>query len=258
MKSTSINWIGLQTFVAREMQRCFRVPVQTIITPLLSALFYIFIFGQVLGKTVQNIGGIPYINFVLPGVLMMSVIGAAFAQTSSSLYFHRFTRAIEEILVTPLSHFEMIIGYTLGGIMRGVVVGAGVLVIGVLFGAAGFAHLWWFFFYTVTISTLFALLGVLAGLWAKSFEQIAAPNAFILMPLSFLGGVFNSIAMYPPALQVFARINPFFYFVDGTRYSMTGVREGNTVLGVFIIFAIIALLAALVGYLFHKGWRLRA
>src|SRR3989338_4769418 len=134
------NWIGLYTFIRRETERTFRVAVQTLITPWISALLYIFIFGYIVGKKIDLIAGVSYIDFVLPGVLMMSVMTAAFMHSSSSLYFARFIRTIEEILVAPFSYIEIVLGYVVGAVIRALIVGVGILVIAVFFGAANFAH----------------------------------------------------------------------------------------------------------------------
>lgn len=253
-----MNWIGLQTLVWREIQRFSRVAVQTLVTPWVSALLFIFVFGHVVGRQIDAIGGVPYIQFVLPGILMMNIISSAFSQSSSSLYFMRFQRSIEEILVAPLSHVEMIAGFIVGAIMRGVIVGVGILLIGLLFGATSILHFGLFLFYIVAISVAFGLIGLLIGLWANGFEQLFLLNTFLIMPLSFLGGMFNSLSMLPPAMQTATIFNPFFYFIDGARYAMTGIHESNTLIGVAVILALIGVLFATVWVLFERGWRIRA
>ena len=166
-----MNVIGLKTFVAREVQRAFRVYIQTILSPLINALLYILIFGVVVGSTIQSVGGFSYIDFVLPGILMLNLINSAFSQTSSSLYFQRFAKHIEEILVAPLSHMEMIAGYVIAGVARGLIVGLGVYVIALIFSAATIAHLGLFILYTIAVAVIFSLLGLLVALWAQNFEQ---------------------------------------------------------------------------------------
>lgn len=253
-----INWIGLKTFIMRDVQRSFRVVGQTLITPWLSALLYIFVFGRIIGSRIGLLGGVSYIDFVLPGILMMNLIMSSFSQVTFSLYFMRFARHIEEILIAPLSYGEMITGFILGGVVRAILVGAGIYVLAVLFSAANFAHAGLFFFYAISVSILFSLLGILVGLWADSFEQLNVLNTFVIMPLSYVGGIFNSISMFPPWLQTFTKFNPFFYFIDGIRYSMIGIREANAMVGVAVILISNAILALLVWRLFQKGWRLRA
>lgn len=251
------NFIGLQTFIEREIERCFRVAIQTIVTPWITALLYIFVFGYVVGQRIENFGGFSYIDFVLPGVLMLNLINASFSQTSSSLYFQRFAKHIEEILVAPFSYGEMILGYVAGGIARGMIVGVGIYVIAILFSAANMAHLGLFLLYSLSVSIIFSFLGLLVALWANNFEQLAILNTFLITPLTFLGGVFNSIYMLPERFQFYVRLNPFFYFVDGLRYAMIGVHEANTAVGAAIILGLMVGLGGLVWYLFKIGWRIR-
>ena len=253
-----VNWVGLYTLIRREVERTVRVATQTLVTPWISALLYIFIFGSVVGRRIDTIAGATYIDFVLPGILMMNVITAAFTHSSSSLHFQRFVRHIEEVLVAPFSHVEMILGFVVGGVLRAILVGAGVFIIAIFFSAATVEHFLLFAFYTVSVAIVFALFGVLAGLWAQSFEQLSVMNTFVIMPFTFLGGVFYSIHMLPEKLQIIAYFNPFFYFIDGIRYSMIGIRESNATIGFIVIFAMMISLAILVEYLFKKGWRLRA
>ena len=252
-----VNWIGLYSFIRREVDRMFRVATQTILTPLISALLYIFIFGHVVGRRIESVGGVEYIDFVLPGILMMNVISSSFAHCSSSVHFQRFIRHIEEILVAPFSHVEMVVGFVVGGVLRAVIVGLGVYLISILFGAASMDNLALFALYTVSIAMIFSLLGILVGLWAQSFEQLSILNSFVIMPFTFLGGVFYSITMLPDRLQTAAHFNPFFYFIDGIRYSMIGVREANSAVGWAVIAFLLTFFWVVVVLLFKRGWRLR-
>ncbi|MDP2676144.1 MAG: ABC transporter permease [bacterium] len=252
-----VNWVGMYMLVWREVERFFRVAVQALLAPWISALLYIFVFGFIVGGRIDTIAGAPYIDFVLPGILMMSVISSAFSQTSFSLYIQRFTRSIEEILITPFSHVEMIIGCVVSGIARGVLVGLGVFLIAVFFNAANIAHFGLFIFYLLSVSVVFSLLGLLVSVWADNFEHLNIWTVFVITPLSFLGGVFNSITMLPPFLQTVVRLNPFFYFIDGVRYSMIGVHEASALLGFGIIFSLIIFLSFAVYILFRKGYGLR-
>jgi ABC-2 type transport system permease protein len=249
--------IGLYTCIRREVKRFMRVSVQTLISPWISALLFIFIFGEVVGSRIESIGGMPYIEFVLPGILMMNVLTATFSHSSSSLYFQRFGRHIEELLVSPLTYTEIIIGYLSGALLRGILIGAGILAIGLFFDATSMEHPILFLSYILGVSAAFALLGLLVGLWADGFEQLAILSTFIIMPLSFLGGMFNTLDMLPPALQTAVLFNPFFYFNDGLRYSMTGFHETNLYLGGGIILALLTVLFVTVVTLFKHGWRIR-
>lgn len=253
-----VNWIGLYTFVRRGVKRTFRVVIQTLVAPVISATLYIFIFGTVIGSKIALIAGVPYISFVFPGILMLSIINASFASASSSLYFMRFTRGIEEILIAPFSYIEMILGLILESVARAIMVAFLILIVGVLFGAVSLINPIGFVLYVAGISAIFAMLGILVALWAESFEQLQMLNTFIITPLTYLGGIFYSITMLPPLAVTITRLNPFFYFVDGIRSSMVGVHEAPSGVGLIVIVGLILGLGSLVFYLFKIGWKIRA
>lgn len=253
-----MNWIGLYTMVRREVERTFRVVVQTLLSPAISASLYIFIFGFVIGGRIEQIDGVPYLTFVFPGILMLNVIGAAFGSSSSSVYFARFSRSIEEILIAPFSYFEMILGYLLGSVLRSLMVATLIVVVGLLFGAVSLMHPLLFICYIIAISAIFALLGILVGLWAQGFEQLTVLNTFIITPFTYLGGIFYSIGMLPHGIEVLTRLNPFFYFIDGIRGSMIGLHEASMTLGWLVILSLLLLLTTTGVLIFKKGWRIRA
>lgn len=252
-----INWIGLYSFIRREVRRIFRVVIQTVVSPLISAFLFIFIFGFILGQKIESIAGIPYMQFVFPGILMMNILTSSFMHSSNSLYFARFIRTINETLTAPFSYVEMIIGFVVGGVVRGIIVGSGVLVIGLLFGAVQITSPFLFLLYAVGIAVIFALLGIVVGLWAKGFEQLNILNTFVIMPLSFLGGMFYSIELLSGIVRTITLYNPFFYFVDAMRFVTIGYSESNLIVGSIIIGGLIVGLSILVTYLFKIGWRLR-
>jgi len=234
-----------------------RSPINTIVAPWMSAILFIFIFGSVLGGRIQDIAGVSYIAFVFPGILAMNILSGSFMQASNGLYFQRFMKNIEELLVSPLSYFELMLGFTVGGIIRAVVIALGILSIGLFFGAVSFANPLLFIYYTVVIAAIFSLLGIIVGLWANSFEQLGALNIFIITPLSFLGGMFNTVDMLPPLMQKIVVFNPFFYFIDGMRYTMTGLSNSNLLVGNMVLLGLLFGLAGVVWYLFKVGWRMR-
>ncbi|MCA9355498.1 ABC transporter permease [Candidatus Kaiserbacteria bacterium] len=252
-----MNWIGLYTLLRREVERTLAVAIQTLAAPVVSATLYIFIFGTVLGTKIDDFAGVPYISFVFPGVLMMSVINASFASASSGLYFMRFSRGIEEILVAPLSYFEMLVGFVGSAVARSVIVGVLILIVGFFFGAVTLSNPLGFIFYVVTIASIFAMLGIIVALWAEDFEQLQVLNTFVITPLTYLGGIFYSISFLPDLVATITRLNPFFYFADGIRSTMIGYSESNLMVGVFIILFLLASLALLVTYLFRSGWKIR-
>ncbi len=256
-RKMGINWVGLGTIIRREWSRVWRVPVQAFIAPWISALMFIFIFGYVVGTRMPKTQGHTYIEFVLPGVLMLNIVNAAFLQSTSQIYFQRFLRYIEETLVAPLSYIEMIIGSLSMTIVRSVVTALGILVIGVAFHATHMYNIFEFLFWIVSVSIVFGLLGIIIALWANNFEQLTMLNVFFIAPLSFVGGVFNTVAMLPPWLRWIAYANPFFYFINGLRHSMIGFSEAPMALGVGVTLGLIVVLGVWTWRLFSIGYGLR-
>lgn len=254
----SINSIGLYTMVRREVKRTMRVVVQTLIAPVVSAALYIFIFGTVIGSQINDFAGVPYITFVFPGVLMLSIINASFSSASSALYFMRFTRGIEEILITPFSYLEMLLGFVGSAVARAVMVAGLILIVGLVFGAVTLTSPLVFIFYISMIAAIFAMLGIIVALWAESFEQLQVLNTFVITPMTYLGGIFYSITMLPPLAATITSFNPFFYFVDGVRGSMIGYHEADTMIGLLVTVGLVAGLAVFVTTLFRRGWKIRS
>lgn len=252
-----LNWIGLWTMIRREIQRLMRVPIQAVVAPLISALLFIFIFGFVVGGRIASIGGYRYLEFVLPGVVMMNIVNAAFLQATSQLYFQRFQKSIEEILVSPLSYVEMIAGTISIVILRSVFTAIGIMLIGVAFGAVHMHSIAEFLFWVICVSMIFGFLGIIVALWAKTFEQLNVLVVFFITPLSMVGGVFNTVAMLPPWLRWLAYGNPFFYFINGLRHAMLGFNEAPTAIGVALTFSLMAALGTIVWRLYAIGWGLR-
>jgi len=253
----SVNWIGLWTMIRRELQRLWRVPIQAVVAPLISALLFIFIFGFVVGGSIRHIGGYRYLEFVLPGVVMMNVISASFLQSTAQVYFQRFQKSIEEILVSPLSYVEMIAGTVSVVILRSVLTALGIMLIGVAFGAVHMHSLPEFLFWTTFVSMIFGFLGIIIALWAKTFEQLNMLMVFFIQPLSMVGGVFNTVSMLPPWLRWLAYGNPLFYFINGLRHSMIGFSEGYELFGASFTVILAAILGGIVWRLYAIGWGLR-
>lgn len=252
-----INWIGLRTLIRKEMNRILRVKVQTFAAPLISATLFIFIFGFVLGKRIDLISGVSYMAFVFPGILTMNILTSSFEHTASSVYFGRWVKSIHEVLVAPFSYIEMLIGFVASAVLRALFVGSGILIIGLFFGAVSIVHPFVFLLTVIAISIIFALLGILVGLWANGFEQLGILNTFIISPLTMLGGMFYSITFLPELVQNITRANPFFYFIDMMRFATIGIHELNLLIGALMILGLIVVLSLLVVHLFRTGWRIR-
>jgi ABC-2 type transport system permease protein len=257
LKPLGVNWIGLYTIVRRDVQRMLRVPIQVFIAPWSSALLFIFVFGYVLGGTMRTIGAHKYIEFVMPGVLMMNIINAAFLQSSSAIYFSRFIRFVEEMLVAPLSYLELVVGSLSTVVVRATITGVGILVIGLFFGATTIQSWPQFIFWIVAVSIIFGLAGILIGLWSKSFEQLNMPVVFFLTPLSMLGGSFFTMKMLPGWLHWLLWGNPFYYFISGIRGAMIGEHEAPMALSVGLTLLMIAALGGLFWRLFSRCYGLR-
>lgn len=253
----TINWIGLATFVRREVERVWRIRIQTVAAPLISASLFIFIFGFVLGRKIELINGVSYMAFVFPGILTMTILQSAFEHTSSAVYFGRWIKSIHEMLVSPFSYVEMVVGFAGSAVVRALLIGSLVLGIGVLFGAVTISHPFLFVAVAVGVAAIFALLGMLVGLWADGFEQLGILNTFLISPLTMLGGMFYSIAFLPDTLRAVTVANPFFYFIDMMRYVTIGVSESNLAIGAALMLALILGLGVLVVHLFRVGWRIR-
>lgn len=254
----NINWIGLYTMFRREAARTMRVAIQTLVAPVVSAALYLFIFGSVIGSRIEDFQDFPYITFVFPGVLMLSIINASFSSASSSLYFMRFARHIEEVLVAPFSYFEMLLGFVGSAVTRALMVAFLILTVGFVFGAVSLVNPLGFVLYVIGIAAIFAMLGIVVALWAESFEQLQSLNTFVITPLTYLGGIFYSVTFLPPLAADITRLNPFFYFADGIRSSMIGYSEANTLLGIAVIVGLVVLLTILVTQLFKHGWKIRS
>lgn len=252
------NRIGLYTMFRREVERTLRVVIQTLVAPVISAALYIFIFGSVIGTRIDDFAGVPYISFVFPGVLMLSIINASFASASSNLYFMRFTNGIQEILIAPFSYLEMLIGFVGSAITRAMMVAFLILGVGFLFGAVQLVNPLGFVLYVAAIAAIFSMLGIIVALWAEGFEQLQVLNTFVITPLTYLGGIFYSITFLPELAATLTRLNPFFYFADGIRSSMIGYSEANTTVGLIIITVLVLGLGTLVTQLFRAGWKIRS
>jgi ABC-2 type transport system permease protein len=185
---------------------------------------------------------------------MLSIINASFASASSNLYFMRFTRGIEEMLIAPFSYIEMLLGLVGSAVFRALMVSVLILLTGMVFGAVTLVNPLGFFLYVSAIAAIFAMLGILVALWAEGFEQLQALNTFVITPLTYLGGIFYSITFLPPLAAAITRANPFFYFADGIRSSMIGYSEANAQVGL----AVVLVLGITVTQLFKRGWKIRA
>ncbi|MFJ2986993.1 ABC transporter permease [Collimonas sp. NPDC087041] len=249
--------VGFQTLFYKEVLRFWKVATQTICAPILTAMLYLLIFGHTLKDHVQVYPGVQYTSFLIPGLVMMSVLQNAFANTSSSLTQSKMTGNLVFVLLPPLSHWELYGGYVLASVVRGVAVGLGVLAITVWFTDLSFVAPWWIVIFAVLGAALLGTMGLIAGIWADKFDQLAAFQNFLIMPATFLAGVFYSIHSLPPFWQAVSHLNPFFYMIDGFRYGFFGQSDVNPLVSLAIICVALALLSTLAVQMLKRGYKLR-
>jgi ABC-2 type transport system permease protein len=248
---------GFNTLLYKELLRFWKVAFQTVAGPVLSALLYLVIFAQALGSGARVFDGVPYTAFLVPGLVMMSMLQNAFANSSSSLIQSKVTGNLVFVLVTPISHLEFFGAYVLASVARALVVGAGVLAVTFWFVDLRLAAPLWALAFALLGSALLGVLGLLAGIWADKFDQIAAFQNFLILPLTMLSGVFYSIHGLPPVWQQASRLNPFFYMIDGFRYGFFGKADVAPAASLLVVAVSFALLAALTLRLLKSGYKLR-
>jgi ABC-2 type transport system permease protein len=249
--------IGFRTLLYKELLRFWKVGFQTVAAPVLTTLLYLVVFAQVLGERVTVYGKLPYAAFLVPGLVMMAVLQNAFANSSSSLIQSKVTGNIVFVLLPPLSHLEFFGAYVLAAVVRGLVVGGGVLVATLPFVALPLAHPAWAMLFALGGSAVLGAMGVLAGIWSEKFDQLAAFQSFVIVPFTFLAGVFYSIHSLPELWQAVSHLNPFFYMIDGFRYGFFGVSDTPPGVSIAVVAAFFAVLTAVTLALLKSGWRLR-
>jgi len=248
---------GFYTLFHKEWLRFWKVSVQTVLAPVLTALLYLMVFGHALSGRVEVFPGIDYRTFLIPGLTMMSVLQNAFANASSSLMQSKMQGNIVFVLLPPLSHREFFMAYLLAAVARGVVVGAGVLLATVWFIDLPLAHPLWVLMFCVAGSAVMGALGIVAGIQSDKVDQLAAFTNFIILPLTFLSGVFYSIQSLSPFWQLVSHLNPVFYMIDGFRYGFFGVSDTSPALSLAIVGASFAALSWLTLWLLGRGYKLR-
>lgn len=248
---------GFQTLFYKEILRFWKVATQTITAPIMTAMLYLLIFGHVLEEHVQVYDRVSYTAFLIPGLVMMSVLQNAFANSSSSLIQSKITGNLVFVLLPPLSHWELFGAYVLAASVRGLVVGAGVFLITAWFGDLTFVAPWWIAVFALLGAAILGTMGLVAGIWAEKFDQLAAFQNFLIMPATFLAGVFYSIHSLPPFWQTVSRFNPFFYMIDGFRYGFFGQSDVDPATSLAIVGIFFLVLAGFAIHLLKIGYKLR-
>jgi ABC-2 type transport system permease protein len=248
---------GPWTLFKKELLRFWRVGFQTVAAPVMTALLYLLIFSHVLGSRVEVYPGVPYTVFLIPGLIMMSVLQNAFANSSSSLIQSKVMGNIIFVLLTPLSYIEFFSAFLAASIIRGLCVGFSIYLVSICFIDLPLNHPWIILAFAVFGSGMLGAFGIIAGLWAEKFDQMAAFQNFVIMPLSFLSGVFYSIHSLPPVWQTVSHFNPFFYMIDGFRYGFFGISDISPWFSLSVVIAsFIALSLVTIGML-RAGYKLR-
>ena len=249
--------IGFWTLFKKEILRFWKVLLQTVAAPILTALLYMLIFSHVLEAHVQVYPGVGYTAFLMPGLVMMSLLQNAFANSSSSLIQSKITGNILFVLLPPLSYLEFFLAYMLAALLRGLVIGVGVLLVGLLFTELELRHPLWILAFALLSGTVFACVGMVAGIWAEKFDHLSGVQNFVIMPLTFLSGVFYSIHSLPAFWQGLSHLNPVFYMIDGFRYGFFGVADVNPWLGLAVVAPTALICSALTLWMLRSGYKLR-
>lgn len=249
--------VGFRTLLYKEVLRFWKVGFQTVAAPVLTAILYLMIFGHVLEDRVKVYDQITYTAFLVPGLVMMSVLQNAFANSSSSLIQSKITGNLVFVLLPPLSHWDLFAAYVLASVARGIAVGVGVLLATIWFMELHVANIAWILTFAILGAAMLGTLGLIAGIWAEKFDQLATFQNFLIMPATFLSGVFYSIHSLPPVWQKVSHANPFFYMVDGFRYGFFGVSDVPPLYSLAVVGGAFIIVAGIALRLLKSGFRLR-
>ena len=252
------NWIALGTIARREVHRILRIWSQTLVPPAITMTLYFLIFGGLIGSRVGDMGGFSYMQFIVPGLVMMSVIQNSYGNISSSFFGAKFGRHVEELLVSPMPNWVILWGYVAGAVLRGLLVGVMVLGIAMLFTTVRIPHPLVTLSSVILGATIFSLAGFVNAVYAKKFDDVAIVPTFILTPLTYLGGVFYSVKLLPPWAEAATHANPIFYMVNAFRYGLLGTSDVPVAVAYTLMLAFVIGLGALALWLLKRGVGLRS
>lgn len=251
------RYLGFVTLCHKEIKRFMSVSVQTVFAPLVSTLLYLLIFGQVMQTGDSGFEGLAYHQFLLPGLMMMAMLQNAFSNSSSSLIQSKMYGNLDLLLLSPLSPIAIFSAFVVGAVVRGVLVGFAIGLVGSFWVTIPVVHVVWLIVFTLLTTMVMGALGFLAGLWAAKYDQLAAFQNFVILPLTFLSGVFYSVSVLPPIWQQATWLNPFFYMVDGFRFGLLGVSDVSPWISFGITFGFMLLLSIVTIALLTRGWKIR-
>ena len=252
------NWLGVRTLYGREVRRFLKVYTQTLMAPVVTTLLFLAIFALALGGAVRKVAGVPLMEFLAPGLIMMAMAQNAFANTSSSIMVSKMQGNIIDILMPPLSAQELTACIALGGATRGVMVGLLVAIAMSFVVPIQIHHIGYVLYHAAMASLMLSCLGIIGGIWADKFDQMACITNFVITPLAFLSGTFYSITRLPEAFQIAAHVNPFFYMIDGFRYGFIGHADGSLTAGLLALAGINIVLCWVCYWMFKSGYKLKS
>lgn len=258
MSRAYANWIGFATIVRREFQRVLRIWVQTLVPPAITMTLYFIIFGNLIGSRIGEMGGYDYMQFIAPGLIMMSVITNSYGNVVSSFFGAKFGRHVEELLVSPMPSSLILLGYMCGGMLRGLAVGAVVTTVALFFTELDVAHPWVTASTVLLTAAVFSLMGFINAIYAQKFDDVTIIPTFVLAPLTYLGGVFYSISLLPEFWQTVSKANPILYMINAFRYGMLGVSDISIGTAYALIGVALVVLYSIAWYLLDRGIGLRS
>jgi ABC-2 type transport system permease protein len=253
-----MNWRAIRAIYVFEMARTGRTLLQSIVSPVLSTSLYFVVFGAAIGSRITEIEGVSYGSFIVPGLIMLTILTQSVSNASFGIYFPRFTGTIFEILSAPISFFEIVLGYVGAAATKSIILGLIILATSGLFVPIAVAHPIWMLAFLVLTAVTFSLLGFIIGIWADGFEKLQVVPLLVITPLTFLGGSFYSISVLPPAWQTVTLFNPVVYLVSGFRWSFFGISDVGVSISLAMTFFFLAVCLAAIWWIFRTGYRLKA
>jgi len=253
-----MNWRGVYTIYTHEMARFYRTLWESLASPVISTVLYFVVFGAAIGGRIQEVDGVGYGSFIVPGLIMLTVLQQSVSNASFGIFFPKFVGTMYEILSAPVSFFEVVLGYVGAAAVKSLMIAAVILATSALFVEIRIQHPFWMLAFLVLTSVTFSLIGFLIGIWAKDFQQLQIVPLMIITPLAFLGGAFYSASMLPPFWEGVAKLNPVLYLVSGFRWSFFGIADVPVGVSLIAVAVFLGLGMAAVWFIFRTGWRLRA
>lgn len=254
---SAINWSGIRAIFHHEMMRFFRTIWQSLASPVISTVLYFVVFGAAIGSRIESVEGVEYGAFIVPGLMMLTILQQSVSNASFGIYFPKFSGTIYEYLVSPVGWIEVTMGFVGAAAAKAVLIALVILVTSFFFVGVHILHPFWMLAFLFLTALGFSLLGFIIGLWAKSFEQLQIIPLMVITPLVFLGGAFYSASMLPPFWETVAKLNPVLYLVSGFRWSFFGLADVPVGVSLFAVMLVIVVCFAIIRWIFATGWRLR-